>query len=64
MKCAALQSPLAWSPLRVELGLILETIIADLVEGIRGVGDRLRQEHLLVGVEGVVGVDEGRCCWR
>ena len=31
-----------------ELGLI-----ADLVEGIRGVGDQLAQEHLLVGVEGV-----------
>jgi hypothetical protein len=64
MKCAALQSPLAWSPLRVELGLILETLIADLVEGIRGVGGQLAQEHLLVGVEGGVGVDDGRCCWR
>ena len=39
--------------LRVELGLVLETLIADLVEGIRGVGDQLAQEHLLVGVEGV-----------
>ena len=42
-----------------ELGLI-----ADLVEGIRGVRDQLVQEHLLVRVEGVVGVDEGKCCWR
>ena len=38
--------------LRVEIGLVLETLIADLVEGIRGVGDQLAQEHILVGVEG------------
>jgi len=42
-----------------ELGLVLEDslvgerLVADLVEGIRRVGDELAKEDLLVGVEGV-----------
>ena len=43
---------------RVELGLVRESLIANLVEGIRGVGDQLTEEDLLVGVDGVD--DEGQ----
>lgn len=42
---------------RVELARVGERLVADLVEGIGGVGDKLSQENLLVGVDGVD--DEG-----
>mgnify|MGYP006900019992 CR=1 FL=1 len=38
---------------RVELGRVREGLIADLVEGVGGVGDELSQEDLLVGVDSV-----------
>jgi hypothetical protein len=38
---------------RVELGGIRQRLIADLVKGIRGVGDQFTQEDLLVGVDSV-----------
>lgn len=38
---------------RVKLGGIGQRLIADLVEGIRSIGDQLSQEDLLVGVDGV-----------
>jgi hypothetical protein len=43
--------------LRAELGGVREGLVADLVESIRRVGDKLTKEDLLVGVEGVD--DEG-----
>jgi hypothetical protein len=39
--------------LRVELGRVRKSGIADLVEGIGSVGDKLAKEDLLVGVESV-----------
>ena len=41
----------------VKLGGVGESLIADLVQSIGGVGDQLTQENLLVGVDGVD--DEG-----
>ena len=38
---------------RVELGGVRQRLIADLVKGIRGVGDKFTQENLLVGVDSV-----------
>jgi hypothetical protein len=39
--------------LRLELALVLEALVADLVECVRRIRDQLAQEHLLVAVEGV-----------
>mmetsp|Transcript_45227 Transcript_45227/g.81352 ORF Transcript_45227/g.81352 Transcript_45227/m.81352 type:complete len:444 (+) Transcript_45227:1069-2400(+) len=50
---------LVWDDLDVEVRLSLnllrisDGLVADLVQGIGGVGDQLAKEHLLVGVEGV-----------
>lgn len=38
---------------RVELGGVREGLVTDLVQGIGGVGDKLTEENLLVGVDGV-----------
>jgi len=43
--------------LGIELGRISEGLVADLVQGIGGVGDQLSEEDFFVGVEGVD--DEG-----
>jgi hypothetical protein len=37
----------------VQLALVRQRLVADLVQGIAGVGDELAQKDLLVGVEGV-----------
>lgn len=42
---------------RVELAGVGQRLVADLVQGIGGVGDKFSQEDLLVGVDGVD--DEG-----
>ena len=50
---------LVWDDLDLEVGLGLQllwlddSLVSDLVEGIRGVGNELSEENLLVGVESV-----------